>query len=202
MIRRLLCADSGLTCKFFLSEYHEPCKNRKNSPVDKNGVFSTHSFFEEFEALCSLLTHVFRLYGNLLKVDSFGNLLTAVHGFHFLDPSEVESLYPTKFLHLNDRVIVLNTLFNLPDTFLLACLVDYFDTSNEFKVYVMLSFISFRVISKKKHFFPTYKTNTLYLLILFRLPDKTGVKEISGETIITYKSIGRDVENCVQVSQS
>ncbi|KAI6222999.1 putative cytosolic purine 5-nucleotidase [Aphelenchoides fujianensis] len=70
------------------------------------------------------------LYGNLLKVDGFGNILVAVHGFRFLKPHEIEELYPNKFLHLSDsRVYVLNTLFNLPETFLVACLVDYFDSS-------------------------------------------------------------------------
>ncbi|KAI6178835.1 5' nucleotidase family [Aphelenchoides besseyi] len=50
------------------------------------------------------------LYGNLLKVDGFGNILVAVHGFRFLKP----------------------TLFNLPETYLIACLVDYFDTNAEY----------------------------------------------------------------------
>ncbi|KAI6218249.1 5' nucleotidase family [Aphelenchoides besseyi] len=73
------------------------------------------------------------LYGNLLKVDGFGNILVAVHGFRFLKPHEIEELYPNKFLHLSDsRVYVLNTLFNLPETYLIACLVDYFDTSAEY----------------------------------------------------------------------
>ncbi|KAI6235841.1 putative cytosolic purine 5-nucleotidase [Aphelenchoides besseyi] len=70
------------------------------------------------------------VYGNLLKVDGFGNILVAVHGFYFLKPSEIEELYPNKFLHLSDkRVYVLNTLFNLPETYLVACSVDYFDNS-------------------------------------------------------------------------
>uniref|UniRef100_A0A914ZGR3 Cytosolic purine 5-nucleotidase n=2 Tax=Parascaris TaxID=6254 RepID=A0A914ZGR3_PARUN len=70
------------------------------------------------------------LYGNLLKVDGFGNILFGVHGFRFMKPSEIEDLYPNKFLHLSEnRVYVLNTLFNLPETYLVACLVDYFDNS-------------------------------------------------------------------------
>ncbi|CAD5221688.1 unnamed protein product [Bursaphelenchus xylophilus] len=70
------------------------------------------------------------LYGNLLKVDGFGNILAAVHGFRFLKPGEMDEFYPNKFLHLSDqRVFVLNTLFNLPETYLLAALVDYFDNS-------------------------------------------------------------------------
>ncbi|KAI6241714.1 5' nucleotidase family [Aphelenchoides fujianensis] len=74
------------------------------------------------------------LYGNLLKVDGFGNILVAVHGFRFLKPNEIEELYPNKFLHLSDkRVYVLNTLFNLPETYLVACAVNYFDGAEEYQ---------------------------------------------------------------------
>lgn len=41
--------------------------------------------------------------------------------------TQVYELYPNKFLQLDEsRVYVLNTLFNLPETYLLACLVDFF----------------------------------------------------------------------------
>lgn len=44
--------------------------------------------------------------------------------------SQVYELYPNKFLQLDEaRVYVLNTLFNLPETYLLACLINYFTTS-------------------------------------------------------------------------
>lgn len=42
-------------------------------------------------------------------------------------------VYPNKFLQLDEsRVYVLNTLFNLPETYLLACLVDFFTNSPEY----------------------------------------------------------------------
>ncbi|XP_026464702.1 cytosolic purine 5'-nucleotidase-like [Ctenocephalides felis] len=73
------------------------------------------------------------LYGNLLKVDAYGNILVCVHGFEFLKPSQVYELYPNKFLQLDEsRVYVLNTLFNLPETYLLACLIDYFTNSKQY----------------------------------------------------------------------
>ncbi|XP_013099380.2 cytosolic purine 5'-nucleotidase isoform X2 [Stomoxys calcitrans] len=73
------------------------------------------------------------LYGNLLKVDAYGNILVCVHGFEFLKHSQVYELYPNKFLKLDEsRVYVLNTLFNLPETYLLACLVDFFTNSSEY----------------------------------------------------------------------
>ncbi|XP_058830579.1 cytosolic purine 5'-nucleotidase isoform X2 [Topomyia yanbarensis] len=73
------------------------------------------------------------LYGNLLKVDSYGNILVCVHGFEFLKHSQVYELYPNKFLQLDEsRVYVLNTLFNLPETYLLACMVDFFTNSPQY----------------------------------------------------------------------
>jgi len=72
-------------------------------------------------------------YGNLLKVDAYGNILVCVHGFEFLKHSQVYELYPNKFQQLDEsRVYVLNTLFNLPETYLLACLIDFFTNSPEY----------------------------------------------------------------------
>ncbi|XP_043491096.1 cytosolic purine 5'-nucleotidase isoform X1 [Polistes fuscatus] len=73
------------------------------------------------------------LYGNLLKVDAYGNILVCVHGFEFLKHSQVYELYPNKFLQLDEsRVYVLNTLFNLPETYFLACLIDFFTNSPQY----------------------------------------------------------------------
>ncbi|XP_061714345.1 cytosolic purine 5'-nucleotidase isoform X1 [Cydia pomonella] len=73
------------------------------------------------------------LYGNLLKVDAYGNILVCVHGFEFLKHSQVYELYPNKFLTLDEsRVYVLNTLFNLPETYLIACLIDFFTNSKDY----------------------------------------------------------------------
>ncbi|XP_066449229.1 cytosolic purine 5'-nucleotidase-like isoform X2 [Eleutherodactylus coqui] len=68
------------------------------------------------------------LYGNLLKVDSNGNVLVCTHGFRFLKGAEIWVKYPNKFIQRDDtkRYHVLNTLFNLSETYLYACLVDFF----------------------------------------------------------------------------
>lgn len=72
-------------------------------------------------------------YGNLLKVDAYGNILVCVHGFQFLKTSEIYSLYPNKFIQLDEsRIYVLNTLFNLPEAYILACLVDFFSNSPQY----------------------------------------------------------------------
>ncbi|KAF8790224.1 Cytosolic purine 5'-nucleotidase like protein [Argiope bruennichi] len=47
--------------------------------------------------------------------------------------SEIYNLYPNKFIqHHDNRIYILNTLFNLPEAYLLACLVDYFTNSSEY----------------------------------------------------------------------
>lgn len=75
-----------------------------------------------------------KLYGNILKVDAYGNILVCVHGFRFLKGSEIGDLYPNKFVNLDEkRIYVLNTLFHLPETYMLACLIDYFTTSKEYE---------------------------------------------------------------------
>ncbi|XP_007905634.1 cytosolic purine 5'-nucleotidase isoform X3 [Callorhinchus milii] len=68
------------------------------------------------------------VYGNLLKVDSHGNILVCAHGFHFLKGAEIIDQYPNKFIQRDDmeRFYILNTLFNLAETYLYACLVDFF----------------------------------------------------------------------------
>lgn len=91
-------------------------------------------------------------FGNLLKVDAYGNILVCVHGFEFLKPHSIYDLYPNKFLQLDEsRVYVLNTLFNLPETYLLACLVDFFANSPKYQhektgVKIGELFMSFRSI--------------------------------------------------------
>ncbi|KAM6972271.1 cytosolic purine 5'-nucleotidase [Aplochiton taeniatus] len=74
------------------------------------------------------------MYGNLLKVDAYGNILVCVHGFNFLRGPETRELYPNKFIQRDDteRFYILNTLFNLPETYLFACLVDFFSNCDRY----------------------------------------------------------------------
>lgn len=73
------------------------------------------------------------LYGNFLKVDAYGNILICVHGFKFLKTSEIFNIYPNKFVQMNDsRIYVLNTLFNQPETCVLAQVIDYFSTNTDY----------------------------------------------------------------------
>uniref|UniRef100_A0A671T606 Cytosolic purine 5'-nucleotidase-like n=1 Tax=Sinocyclocheilus anshuiensis TaxID=1608454 RepID=A0A671T606_9TELE len=74
------------------------------------------------------------MYGNLLKVDAYGNILVCAHGFIFLRGPDTRELYPNKFIQRDDteRFYILNTLFNLPETYLLACLVDFFSNCDRY----------------------------------------------------------------------
>ncbi|KAI5616239.1 cytosolic purine 5'-nucleotidase, partial [Silurus asotus] len=74
------------------------------------------------------------LYGNLLKVDAYGNILVCAHGFNFMRGPETRELYPNKFIQRGDtdRFYILNTLFNLPETYLFACLVDFFTSCSRY----------------------------------------------------------------------
>lgn len=73
------------------------------------------------------------IYGNFLKVDAYGNILVCVHGFKMLKTSEILTIYPNKFIQMNDsRIYVLNTLFNQPETCVLAQVIHYFSTSDDY----------------------------------------------------------------------
>ncbi|XP_076141721.1 5'-nucleotidase, cytosolic IIa isoform X1 [Alosa pseudoharengus] len=73
-------------------------------------------------------------YGNLLKVDAYGNILVCAHGFNFMRGPETREQYPNKFIQRGDtdRFYILNTLFNLPETYLFACLVDFFTNCSRY----------------------------------------------------------------------
>ena len=69
--------------------------------------------------------------GNLLKVDTYGNILLCVHGFEFYSSKDIRKFYPNKFIQsgaaTGGRFPILNTLFNLPECYLLSCLVNILD---------------------------------------------------------------------------
>ncbi|XP_068561881.1 5'-nucleotidase, cytosolic II, like 1 isoform X2 [Cebidichthys violaceus] len=67
-------------------------------------------------------------FGNLLKVDSNGNILVCSHGFRFLKGEDIHNYYPNKFIQRGDtdRFYILNTLFNLSETYFYTCLVDFY----------------------------------------------------------------------------
>ncbi|CAB3999206.1 cytosolic purine 5 -nucleotidase isoform X3, partial [Paramuricea clavata] len=72
--------------------------------------------------------------GNLLKVDTYGNILICVHGFDFCPSSYIRKVYQNKFVDPDsDRYFILNSIYNLPEVYLIACLVNHFDHSEHYK---------------------------------------------------------------------
>ncbi|XP_048053113.1 cytosolic purine 5'-nucleotidase isoform X4 [Chanodichthys erythropterus] len=118
------------------------------------------------------------MYGNLLKVDAYGNILVCVHGFNFLRGPDIRELYPNKFIQRDDteRFYILNTLFNLPETYLLACLVDFFSNCDRYSRGRELSCLA-RTTSNKG-----------------RLCE-TGFKD--GDLFMSFKSMFQDVRDAV-----
>ncbi|XP_060064564.1 cytosolic purine 5'-nucleotidase-like [Ylistrum balloti] len=77
-------------------------------------------------------------YGNMLKVDYFGNILVCVHGFQFLKAHDMHSVYPNMFVQReenNSRYRIFNTLFELPIIYILSCLVDFFSNHSDYTRY-------------------------------------------------------------------
>ncbi|KAL5471526.1 hypothetical protein EMCRGX_G029649 [Ephydatia muelleri] len=75
-----------------------------------------------------------KVYGNLLKCDPYGNILSCFHGFNSCSTQQIRALYPNKYVQPSDhRIEILYTLFHLPETFLLSALVDFFDNRHEYK---------------------------------------------------------------------
>ncbi|VEL39520.1 unnamed protein product [Protopolystoma xenopodis] len=73
-----------------------------------------------------------KMYGTLLKMDQFGNILVCLRGFKVIQREELRSLYPNKFLRYDDkRIVIMNTLFNLPELYMLTCIIHVFTTSPE-----------------------------------------------------------------------
>ncbi|XP_023839621.1 5'-nucleotidase, cytosolic II, like 1 isoform X1 [Salvelinus sp. IW2-2015] len=75
------------------------------------------------------------MYGNLLKVDSNGNILLCSHGFTFLKRDKIQDYYPNNFIQRGntDRFYILSTLFNLSETYLDGCLVDLFTRCSRYE---------------------------------------------------------------------
>ncbi|KAF7663389.1 hypothetical protein LDENG_00211370 [Lucifuga dentata] len=128
------------------------------------------------------------MYGNLLKVDAYGNILVCVHGFNFLRGPEIRERYPNKFIQRDDteRFYILNTLFNLPETYLFACLVDFFSNCDRYARGRMLSCLAGD---------PSNKGRLSHLKANKKQICETGFKD--GDLFMSYKSMFQDVRDAV-----
>ena len=73
-------------------------------------------------------------FGTLLKVDPYGNILKCSFGCKFLKSSEIQKLYPNNFVTLDSNIFILNTLFNSPESFTFACVVQHYVSCGNFQV--------------------------------------------------------------------
>lgn len=65
-----------------------------------------------------------RTYGTLLKIDQFGNILSCLRGLRLIQREELRAMYPNKFVKYDEkRIEIMNTLFTLPETFMLSCII-------------------------------------------------------------------------------
>ncbi|HVO32095.1 MAG TPA: HAD-IG family 5'-nucleotidase [bacterium] len=70
--------------------------------------------------------------GNILKVDAFQYVARAVHGKQLLTKDERRSLYASSKMNLSDANFVsVDTMFSLPEVYLYAELVQFFDRAAE-----------------------------------------------------------------------
>jgi len=70
--------------------------------------------------------------GNLLKVDQFGKILDCRHGLRIMNSQEIKSIYPGRIQRKDDkRIFVMNTVFNLAETCLVAALVHHFESKDD-----------------------------------------------------------------------
>ncbi|EGG18562.1 5'-nucleotidase [Cavenderia fasciculata] len=75
--------------------------------------------------------------GNLLKIDSFGNIALCIHGRTTYTSKETYEYYPSMRVPNDDigrRFYLLNTLFTLPEASLYADLVEFFETESNLKI--------------------------------------------------------------------
>ncbi|CAG5077316.1 Oidioi.mRNA.OKI2018_I69.PAR.g8681.t3.cds [Oikopleura dioica] len=75
-----------------------------------------------------------RKMGTLLKIDGFGNILVAWHGFSPLSYDKLRDCYPNKFINKDDsgRFFVYNTLFNLPEIYVMAVMIDMYQKLEDY----------------------------------------------------------------------
>ncbi|MCP9262064.1 Intraflagellar transport protein 56 [Dirofilaria immitis] len=76
-----------------------------------------------------------RTFGNLLKVDGFGNILVGVHGYDYLHRPDIKKHYPNKFISLRhpEKILVMNSLFDIAHTYVLITLIHYFDNHKDYE---------------------------------------------------------------------
>ncbi|VUZ56043.1 unnamed protein product [Hymenolepis diminuta] len=72
-------------------------------------------------------------FGTLLKIDQYGNILMCLLGFNTLPSEKINEMYPNQFIKFEkDRTHVMSTLFDLPEIYLLACIIHYMQSNDDY----------------------------------------------------------------------
>ncbi len=71
--------------------------------------------------------------GNILKLDSHRHVGMAYHGFRALSQEELEAYRSEAIRFSGDRYALMDTLYALPEAFLYAALVDYYEKHEDLK---------------------------------------------------------------------
>lgn len=73
--------------------------------------------------------------GNLLNCDFNHNILLCTYGFKPVPREEIERIYPNAYVSFNkEKYSIMDSLFHLPVTFIVASLIDYFAGSKSYKI--------------------------------------------------------------------
>jgi len=78
-----------------------------------------------------------KINGNLLKIDSFGTIVNAMHARKKLSDEMVSTIYPSGKIHdkdIGNRFYLLDTLFHLPEACIFCDLVEFFTSNSEIKI--------------------------------------------------------------------
>lgn len=73
------------------------------------------------------------MYGTLLKMDQFGNILRCLRGFKLIQGEQLRAMYPNKFIKYDEkRIEIMNTLFSLPEIYMLSCIINLLTSDPEY----------------------------------------------------------------------
>lgn len=156
-----------------------------------------------------------KLYGNLLKVDSYGNILTVVHGFKFLNGyvderrrerqrrtracaslrHEVRQIYPNKYITVDDRIYVFYTLFNLPGKRFEERKSTNDMLAGTLEIYLIACLVDYFSSVANYVEYVGEELHRVSARAVFDDRDRTGV--IYGQNILSFRAIFNDVRNSV-----
>ena len=128
----------GFDMDYTLALYNQPNLERLSIECTLRKLVDNHGYPEEIRSLSYEQQFavrglvVDRTYGNVLKMDRFGQVERVYHGRRLLGPDDIHMLYQTERIRLSHpRYAWIDTLFALPEAVIYAALVAFFDEREE-----------------------------------------------------------------------